>query len=32
MNEGDLCAAIKEEDSTWIIDNQELLIHLGIVS
>ncbi|KAJ3321964.1 hypothetical protein HDV06_003717 [Boothiomyces sp. JEL0866] len=25
---GELCAPIKEEDSTWLIDNNELLIHL----
>ncbi|KAJ3270909.1 hypothetical protein HDV01_007306 [Terramyces sp. JEL0728] len=25
---GELCAPIKEEESTWLIDNNELLIHL----
>ena len=28
--EGELCKEIKLEDSTWLIDNGELLIHLGL--
>lgn len=27
---GDLCAAIKQEDSTWLIDNGELHIQLEV--
>ena len=27
---GDLCASIKQEDSTWLIDNGELHIQLEV--
>ncbi|KAI8900439.1 HSP20-like chaperone [Globomyces pollinis-pini] len=30
--DGDLCANIKEEDSTWLIDSGELVIHLEKVN
>ena len=29
---GELCAAIKQEESTWLIDNNELHIQLEVIT